>query len=57
MGHLTNGQLPIIPNISETLKIVTMIDHSMVGQIPWNNLGHAEIKSQVHRPYMTIFIL
>jgi hypothetical protein len=31
-GHLTTGKLSVIPNISEMLKIVTMIDQSMVGQ-------------------------
>jgi hypothetical protein len=31
-GHLTNGKLSVIPNISEILKIVTMNDQNMVGQ-------------------------
>ena len=53
-GHLTTGQLSVIPNISKMLMIVTMIDHSMVGQTSWNNLRHTETKSKVHRPYMTI---
>jgi hypothetical protein len=52
MGHLTNGQLSVIPNISEIPKTVTMNNQSMVGQTTWNNLVHA--KSKVHRPYMAI---
>jgi len=31
-GYLTNGQLSVIPNISEMLKIMIMIDQRMVGQ-------------------------
>ena len=53
-GHLTAGQLSVIHNKSERAEVVTMIDHSMVVQTPWNTVGHTETNSKVHRPYMTL---